>query len=57
LLSEKRTLNDNQIDLLKMKLKDYIHFDDNLNFNQIIQLIVTQLEQQSELNQKMQEGK
>ena len=34
---------DNQIDFLKEKLQNSIPLDDNLSFEQIIQLIVTQL--------------
>ncbi len=38
-----QTFYDNQIDLLKTKFQDYIQFDDNLNFEQIIELIVAEL--------------
>ncbi len=38
-----QTFYDNQIDLLKTKFREYIQFDDNLNFEQIIELIVTEL--------------
>lgn len=34
----------NQINLLKDKFKDFIQFDDNLNFEDIIQLIASELE-------------
>ncbi len=39
---------DNQIDLLKTKFQDYIQLDDNPNFEQIIQLIVTKLGKQED---------
>ncbi len=38
-----QTFYDNQIDLLKTKFEDYIQFDDNISFEQIIELIVTEL--------------
>ncbi len=38
-----QTFYDNQIDLLKNKFQDYIQFDDNPDFEQIIQLIATEL--------------
>ncbi|CAF1445487.1 unnamed protein product, partial [Rotaria sordida] len=44
---------DNQIDLLKDKLKDYINFNHNENFDQIIQLIVVQFEQQKQFNENI----
>ncbi|CAF3466351.1 unnamed protein product [Rotaria sp. Silwood2] len=40
---------DNQIDLLKNKFKDYLDFDENLNFDQIIQIIATKLDEQKHL--------
>ncbi|CAF3430630.1 unnamed protein product, partial [Rotaria sp. Silwood2] len=40
---------DNQIDLLKNKFKDYLVFDENLNFDQIIQIIATKFDEQKHL--------
>jgi hypothetical protein len=48
---------DNQIDLLKNQLKDFIHFDHELSFDQIIQLIITRFEQQNKSNENIQLGK
>ncbi|CAF1445601.1 unnamed protein product, partial [Rotaria sp. Silwood1] len=44
---------DNQINLLKDRLKDYIHFDNNENFDQIIQLIVIKFQQQKQFNENI----
>ncbi|CAF4270640.1 unnamed protein product, partial [Rotaria magnacalcarata] len=45
---------DNQIALLKDKFNDYINIDNNQSFDQIIQLIATQFEQQKQFNENIQ---
>ena len=47
----------NQIDLLKNQLKDYLDFDQNLNFDQIIQIIAVELEQKKQLKGNIPLGK
>ncbi|CAF3364647.1 unnamed protein product, partial [Rotaria sp. Silwood2] len=42
---------DNQINLLKNKLKDYIKFDNHENFDRIVQLIVLQFQEQKQFNE------
>ncbi|CAF4691400.1 unnamed protein product, partial [Rotaria sp. Silwood2] len=48
---------DNQIDLLKNKFKDYLVFDENLNFDQIIQIIATKFDEQKHLKTNISSGK
>ncbi|CAF4622746.1 unnamed protein product, partial [Rotaria socialis] len=47
---------DNQIDLLKEKFNIYINIDNNQSFDQIIQLIAMQFEQQKQFNENIQLG-
>ncbi|CAF4949422.1 unnamed protein product, partial [Rotaria sp. Silwood1] len=44
---------DNQTNLLKDSLKDYIHFDNNENFDQISQLIIIKFQQQKQFNENI----
>lgn len=45
------------MDLLKDKFKDYINIDNSSSFEEIIQSIVVQLEQQKQLNENVPLGK
>lgn len=46
---------DNQVNLLKDKLKDYMNLD-NQSFDQIVELIVAQFEQQKQLVERISLG-
>jgi hypothetical protein len=47
----------NQMDLLKNKFKDYLDFGDDSNFDHIIQMIATELEQKYQLKENPHSGK
>ncbi|UJR13672.1 hypothetical protein I4U23_000684, partial [Adineta vaga] len=42
--------HDNQMELLKNKFEDYFNFDQNENFEQIIEIVADKLDQQKQLN-------
>jgi len=48
---------DNQMDLLTNKFKDYFNFDNNDNFDQIIEMIATEFYQQNQLKNKIPSGR
>ena len=45
------------MNLLRTKLKDYIDIDENVNFDQIIQMIISEFEQQNQFIEEIETGK